>query len=109
MTADEFLRHLDPDQEGPHRAIEFRSLVREGRRSTSARILAREIYGVAGSGTWPSPSIHDVNMLIYSLADNPELVPEVAADVERLLREVCFTTNPLWQSWKWIKGHTKAS
>jgi hypothetical protein len=44
-------------------------------------------------------------MLVYSLLQNPSLIPDVDADVEKLLRENGLLGG-LLTGWNWVKCHT---
>ena len=99
MTAQEFLARLPRDEETADRALEFRAMVAESRESPEAWSLAKSIYHMAGSQDWPCSSLHDVHMLMYSLSDNPDLVPEVRSDVDRCLRRLYGEPHPVLTRW----------
>lgn len=99
MTAQEFLARLPADEETPNRALQFRAMVAASKESSEARSLVKSIYRMAGSEDWPCSSLHDVSMLIYSLSDNPDLLPEVRSDVDRFLTRLFGHTHPLLTAW----------
>ena len=59
---------------------------------------------MATSERWPCSSLHDVNMLIYSLADNPALLHEVREEVHRFVRRLSATMHPLRTALEWVEA-----
>lgn len=82
-----FLAELPTDEEDPRRAETFRSLVHQSRLSEEAKKTVAELYRLAGTRRWAS-SLHDTNMLLYSLELNPALAPQLLASITGILQEL---------------------
>jgi hypothetical protein len=100
INAREFLETMPRDEESSERASVFIALVRASRTSEeSARIVA-ELFKVAGTDAWPL-SLHDLNMLMYSLRENPAVIPLVITEVQRILPPISVSS-PAVKTWNWI-------
>lgn len=76
---------LPADREEPERARGFFGLVRLSDSCPEVRDIVVCLYRRAAEGTWGVHSLADLNMLIYALRENPGLISEVSADMERIL------------------------
>ncbi len=97
MTGMNFLLALPPDPESHERAEAFRGLLADSRRSETALSLARDVYrAAADTRLWMS--LHDLNMFVYSLEENPSLVPELVGTLGILMTNLPESTRRQYQA-----------
>jgi hypothetical protein len=108
MTGVEFLQSLPPDLESLERCCRFRRLIAESRRSPEARALAIEVYHAAASGGLLALPLHDLNMLLYSLEENPTLLAEVESDLDAIFNAVGVSSRPLARAWQTVRSSLAA-